>query len=78
VYYARGTARQAKNDLKEALADYTKAIELDPGMAQAYANRAVIRTLQDQKADARQDFDVAFRLDPALRDTFKKFLERLK
>ena len=43
-----------------------------------YANRAVIRTLQNQKAEARKDFETAFKLDPGLRESFKKFLERLK
>ena len=78
VFYARGTVYQTKDNLNEAAADYTKVIELDPAMATAYANRAVIRTLQNRKEEARQDFETAFRLQPGLREGFKKFLERLK
>jgi len=75
VYYARATARQSKEDLSGALADYSKAIELNPRLAQAYANRGVIETLQGKKAEARQDFERAFLIDPSLRATFKSFIE---
>jgi Flp pilus assembly protein TadD len=76
IYMGRGIARQAKKEFNEALADYSKAIELDPILAQAYANRAVIETLQNKKVDAARDFDKAFKLDPALKSSFREFIER--
>jgi len=77
-YFARGTARQAKEDLNGALADYSKTIELDPNLATAYANRAVIETLQGKWAAADADFDKAFKIDPSLKSTFKAFIESRK
>ena len=66
---------QTKEDLNAALIDYSKAIELNSHLAQAYANRAVILTLQGKKVEARQDFERAFLIDPSLRETFKSFIE---
>ena len=78
VYYARATAKQAKKDLAGAVVDYSKAIELNPSLAQAYANRAVVEILQGKKLEAGRDFDSAFRLEPDLRKTYEKFLKRLQ
>lgn len=38
-YFNRGFARQANGDLEGAVADYTKAIEVDPSYLRAYLNR---------------------------------------
>jgi tetratricopeptide (TPR) repeat protein len=76
VYYARATVRQAKQDLNGAFADYSKAVSLDPKLAEAYAGRAVMETLQGKKAEAIQDFEKAFELEPSLRQTFKEFFEK--
>ena len=76
VFYARGTARQQHNDLNGAAADYSKAIELNPSMAQAFANRAVVETLQGKKSAARADFNRAFALDPSLRGPLKECVEK--
>ncbi|HKO36672.1 MAG TPA: tetratricopeptide repeat protein [Pyrinomonadaceae bacterium] len=51
-FYNRGVIRQKSKDLDGALADYTRAIELDPSLHAAYHNRAVIRY-------DRKDFDGA-------------------
>ena len=45
-------------------------------MAAAYSSRAVIETLQGKKAEALQDFEKAFKIDPGLRETFKNFIDR--
>jgi tetratricopeptide (TPR) repeat protein len=76
VYYALGTARQAKQDLNGALVEYSRAISLDPNFASAYTSRAVIETLQGKKVEARQDFEKAFAFDPSLRQTFKDFIDK--
>jgi tetratricopeptide (TPR) repeat protein len=68
--------RQAKQDLNGALAEYSKAISLDPNLAQAYSSRAVIETLQGRKDEAIQDFEKAFKIEPSLRHTFREFFEK--
>lgn len=42
-YTNRGVARQIKGDVDGAIADYTKAIEIDPRLAPAYNNRGNAR-----------------------------------
>ena len=37
--YNRGVAKQEQGDYKEAIADYTKAIEIDPSDARSCNNR---------------------------------------
>lgn len=78
VYYARGTAYQEKKDLDAALADYSKVIQLEPSNAQAFANRAVIETLQGKQIEADQDFEQAFKLLPGLKEQYKTFIEGRK
>jgi Tfp pilus assembly protein PilF len=57
----------------------SKHYTIDPNLAQAYANRGVIETLQGRKVEASQDFERAFKIDPSLRKTFESFVEnRLK
>ena len=58
--------------LDEAIADYTKAIELDPAYADAYYNRGLAyfgSTFESgidvhELVQAKQDFDKAIELDP--------------
>ncbi len=76
AYYVRGTVRQAKRDMDGALVDYSRAISLDPNLAQAHTSRAVIETLQGKKAEAVQDFEKAFKIEPGLRRTFKDFIDK--
>jgi tetratricopeptide (TPR) repeat protein len=42
-HYRGGIAKKANGDLDGAIADYTKAIELNPRYAAAYVNRGVAR-----------------------------------
>jgi tetratricopeptide (TPR) repeat protein len=64
VYYNRGNHWRAKREFAKAIADYDRAIGIDPKYADAYNNRGV--TFGDlRKPDlALQDFDQALRLDP--------------
>jgi len=64
--------------LNGALKDYSKTIELDPASAEAYANRAVIESLQGKRSLADQDFEKAFKMDPSLKARFKEFIEGRK
>ncbi|HWU02088.1 MAG TPA: tetratricopeptide repeat protein [Novosphingobium sp.] len=49
---------------KEALADYSKAIELDPTDVWAWSNRGITRVQEGDLSGARADFDKAESLDP--------------
>ena len=59
--------RQVKYELKqhkEAIADYDKAIELNPKDAQAYNNRGVAKKMLKQYKEAIADYDKAIELNP--------------
>jgi tetratricopeptide (TPR) repeat protein len=43
VFAQRGTAWEALENLDNALADYSRAVELDPGLVMLYYNRALLR-----------------------------------
>jgi tetratricopeptide (TPR) repeat protein len=49
---------------REALADYTRALERDPKMALGYGNRGFILNDLHQAAKAVKDFQAAIQLDP--------------
>ena len=52
-----------KRNNKEAIADYTKAIELDPKSALAYYNRGLIQPDLGTFEEADQDFENSERWD---------------
>jgi tetratricopeptide (TPR) repeat protein len=58
VYYAKGTAVFAEQF-------YTKAIEIDPGYASAYLNRANTRIKTGALKDAVPDYQLYLALEPA-------------
>ena len=60
----RGLAKQAKGLQDEAIADYTKAIELDPKYARAYMNRGFVKYAKNLLDDTIADFTKAVELDP--------------
>lgn len=63
AYNLRGVCHEAKNELQEALADYTKAVELDAKLAEAYGNRAMLYMKLGDEAKAREDATAAKRID---------------
>ena len=62
AYSNRGAARSAQGDNEGAIADYTRAIEINPQLANAYANRGVVRNALGDKAGAIVDFQRAAEL----------------
>jgi Flp pilus assembly protein TadD len=58
--------RKASEDLGQAVADFTQAIELEPVLASAYAGRAIAYLLLQQDVAAKADADqaVALGFDP--------------
>ena len=63
AYNLRGMCHEAKNDLQKALADYTKAVETDTKLAEAFGNRALLYVKLGDEAKAREDATAAKRID---------------
>lgn len=55
VYLSRGLALAAAGKHGEAIADFTRAIELKPELAKAYQARAASYEAQGSAADAQRD-----------------------
>ena len=64
TYKDRGIAHYFKNDYDRAIADYTKAIGLDPKYALAYHYRGIAYWRSKEYDRAIGDFIDAIRLDP--------------
>ncbi|MGD1021078.1 MAG: tetratricopeptide repeat protein [Verrucomicrobiia bacterium] len=61
-FVKRGNVKYARRDLDGAIADYSKAIELDPNFAEAYNNRGQIEKQRGDQARADADFAQAAKL----------------
>ncbi len=57
-------ARLRKHDINGAIADYSKAIELDPEFADAYEDRAEAEKLKGDVKGAEADLKQAKDLNP--------------
>ncbi len=64
TYFRWGYINYALRDFKEAIANYTKAIELKPDYLNAYINRGIARDQLKLHADAISDYDTVIRLNP--------------
>jgi tetratricopeptide (TPR) repeat protein len=64
VYINRGAEWKAKKENDKALADYTKAINLDSSIPAIYNNRANIYRERGELDRAIADYTTAIRLDP--------------
>jgi len=71
VYNSRGNAYEAKGDYDSALADYSKAIELDPKMAIAYDDRGFSYEQKGDHDHAIADYGKAIELNPSLALAFE-------
>ena len=60
----RALARYQKNDLRGAMADYDKALEIDPNEFLGYYNRGLLRAQVGDNNRAIEDFDMALRFNP--------------
>jgi formylglycine-generating enzyme required for sulfatase activity/Flp pilus assembly protein TadD len=66
----RGVEKDSKGDLNGAIAEYNKAIELDPKYALAYYNRGVAKEKKGDLDGAIADYDKAIELDPNSADAY--------
>lgn len=61
-YFLRGISRI--DQVPAAMADLTRAIELNPNLMMAYRTRASLRAQMGDQAGAMRDFDAVLRLNP--------------
>jgi len=59
IYYDRANLHAMRKDYAKAVEDYTRAIEHDPRLAEAYYNRGLARIYLNQKAEGIQDLSKA-------------------
>jgi tetratricopeptide (TPR) repeat protein len=63
-YCNRGVARQRKGDLNGALADYSRAIQLNPEDGTAYNDRGLVKMAKGDLDGALADCDRALQINP--------------
>ena len=64
VHYQRGNALATEGRLDEALAEFTEALRLDPGLVDARNNRGLVLARQGRNAEARREYQEALRYRP--------------
>lgn len=64
AYGTRANELISNNQLNEALADYKKAVELNPSEAITYLNRSQLYTRMNHYSDAITDLNTAIKLQP--------------
>jgi tetratricopeptide (TPR) repeat protein len=69
-FYVAATNKKEKEDYAGAIADYTKAIQLDPKFAKAYNERGLVYQILKQNKNALADFDQAIQLKPDLAEAY--------
>jgi len=72
LFVLAGEYKRSQNDLTAALADYTRALELNPRNAAACSQRGEIEAFQGDEAGARADFTRALELDPGSTETYSR------
>lgn len=70
IHTVRGEAFYFTGKNDEALSDFTKAVELNPGLAQAYSDRAGIYALKGDGEKALEDYSKAVSLKPDFADAY--------
>ncbi len=63
-YLARGESRMYKDDAQGAIADFTKAIELDPQFVDGYSGRALARLTTNDLDGSLADANKAIEINP--------------
>lgn len=74
-YNNRANARFVKGDNDAALADYNKALEIDPRYAEIYANRGIVWLRMGQKAKADADFAACLALKPGIQSSLERCIK---
>jgi len=69
-FHYRGDAYKDSGDIERALADYNKAIEIDPGYAKAYNNRGNLYKQTGDLQRAITDYNKVIAIDPMPADAY--------
>ena len=69
-FITSGEAKHRRGDINGAIADYDRALELDPKSAQAHNNRGAARQAKGEIDSAMADYNKAIELDPKLANAF--------
>ena len=78
AYQGRGIARTALNDLEAAMVDFSRALELDPKLLNAYLNRGLVLLLQGKDSEAAKDFARVLTLKPESKTELERRIELAK
>ncbi len=78
AYYERGNVQLDAGANAAALADYDKAIALDPSNARAFNNRALAHVALGQTDQALADYAAAIKLDPGYTRAYQNRLRLLE
>jgi tetratricopeptide (TPR) repeat protein len=73
TYNNRGYLYQKQKDFAKAIADYSKAIEINSKYISAYVNRAISKNETGDIEGAKNDFQISCDLDPKSAE-LKKYL----
>jgi len=75
IYQGRGTALMFQGQLDKAIADFNRAIELQPGIVWAHFNRGLALLVKGDEVAAQFDFDRCLKLRPSLRAELEQRIE---
>jgi Flp pilus assembly protein TadD len=64
--------------LREAVADFDRALKLDPNRAATWAHRGLTLLMQGKDADAERDFTRCLELDPDLKASLQSRIDEAK
>lgn len=64
IYYNRGNAHRNMGSRQQAIADYSKAIAIRPGIGPMYNNRGFAYLEEGRYAEALRDFDQTIEINP--------------
>jgi tetratricopeptide (TPR) repeat protein/S1-C subfamily serine protease len=70
AYYNRGLAKSALGNKKEAIADYDRALAINPKDVVAYNNRGVVKSALGNKKEAIADYDRALAINPKYAEAY--------
>ena len=64
IYFSSGVEKHEKGDYQGAIADYTKALEINPQDADSYENRGAAKDELEDFQGAIADLNKALQIDP--------------
>jgi Flp pilus assembly protein TadD len=77
AYNNRGIVKLGKGDVEGAIADFDRAIKLNPRKPEAYVNRGMVRLQQGRRREADRDFARSIVLNPSVRDFLEKRIAQI-